>query len=64
MQITAEQAGLAVSAARVKAAEVGIAVSVAVLDSGARLKAFTRMDGGRAGIDRRRSRKGPHLGAL
>ena len=45
MHITTDQADRMVRAAWAKAAEIGIAVSVVVLDSGANLKAFSRMDG-------------------
>jgi uncharacterized protein GlcG (DUF336 family) len=45
MQITTDQADQMARAAWAKARDIGIAVSVAVLDSGANLKAFSRMDG-------------------
>jgi uncharacterized protein GlcG (DUF336 family) len=45
MEITLEKADLMVGAARAKAAEIGIAVCVAVLDAGGNLKSFSRMDG-------------------
>jgi uncharacterized protein GlcG (DUF336 family) len=40
-----EQAEAMLEAAQAKAAEIGIAVSVAVLDAGGNLTAFARMDG-------------------
>ena len=43
--ISAAGAAAAVEAARVKAAELGIAVSVAVVDPAGVLKAFARLDG-------------------
>jgi uncharacterized protein GlcG (DUF336 family) len=45
MQLTSEQADALIAAARSKAKTIGIAVSVAVLDSAGHLKAFSRMDG-------------------
>lgn len=39
------QANAALAAGVIRAAELGIAVNIAVLDAGAHLKAFTRMDG-------------------
>ena len=39
------QADALVKAAQSKAADIGIAVSIAVLDAGSNLKAFSRMDG-------------------
>lgn len=43
--ITLEQAQAAVAAAVRKAAELGLKMDVAVVDAGANLKAFARMDG-------------------
>jgi len=43
--ITLEQAQTAVDAAMEKAQELGIAMDIAVVDAGANLKAFARMDG-------------------
>ena len=43
--ITSRQAQAVVQAAEKKAAAIGIPVNIAVLDAGARLKAFSRMDG-------------------
>ncbi len=43
--IDSRQAEEVVAAARARAAGLGIAVNIAVLDSGAHLKAFIRMDG-------------------
>lgn len=45
MQITSTQAEALIRAAQSKAAEIGIAVSVVVMDPGANLKALSRMDG-------------------
>lgn len=45
MQLTSRQAQAVIDAAAAKAQELGIPVNVAVLDAGARLKAFSRMDG-------------------
>ncbi len=45
MQISTDQADRMVKAAHAKAQEIGVAVSVAILDVGANLKAFSRMDG-------------------
>lgn len=50
MQITAEQAELVLKASIGKAKELGISVCIAVLDSGAHLKAFHRMDGAWLGV--------------
>ena len=44
MQITAEQADRVLKASILKARELGIAVCIAILDSGGHLKAFHRMD--------------------
>jgi uncharacterized protein GlcG (DUF336 family) len=43
--ITAEQAQLAVQQAAKKAAEIGTKMDIAIVDAGANLKAFLRMDG-------------------
>lgn len=43
--LTARQARLIISAAEAKAATLGVAVNIAVLDPGAHLLAFSRMDG-------------------
>jgi uncharacterized protein GlcG (DUF336 family) len=43
--ITLEQAQTAVDAAMEEAQELGIAMDIAVVDAGANLKAFARMDG-------------------
>ncbi|MFH1419920.1 MAG: heme-binding protein [Planctomycetota bacterium] len=43
--ITADQAREAVSAAQAKAVEIGCRMDIAVVDAGANLKAFLRMDG-------------------
>ena len=45
MDITLEQAQSVVDAAIAKAGELGLAQNVAVVDAGANLKAFARMDG-------------------
>ena len=45
MRITSDRAENLIGAAKVKAAEIGIAVSVVVLDFSGHLKAFSRMDG-------------------
>ena len=45
MQMTLNQAEHFMGAARAKAADIGIAVSVVVLDFAGHLKAFSRMDG-------------------
>ncbi len=45
MQITSDHADALIRAARAKAADMGIAVSVVVLDVAGHLKAFSRMDG-------------------
>ncbi len=44
-EITLEQAGAAVKAAMQKSGELGVTMDIAVVDSGANLKAFARMDG-------------------
>src|SRR5271154_3630224 len=43
--ITQDRAEALIRAARIKATSIGIAVSIVVLDAGANLKAFVRMDG-------------------
>jgi uncharacterized protein GlcG (DUF336 family) len=43
--ITLEQAESAIQAAKRKAAELGTKMDIAVVDAGANLKAFVRMDG-------------------
>jgi uncharacterized protein GlcG (DUF336 family) len=43
--ITLEQAHKAVEAALVKSKELGVAMDIAIVDAGANLKAFVRMDG-------------------
>ena len=45
MRITLDHAENMITAAKVKAADIGIAVSVVVLDFAGHLKAFSRMDG-------------------
>ena len=45
MQLTSHQAQAAISGAEVRAREIGVPVNIAVLDTGAHLKAFSRMDG-------------------
>jgi uncharacterized protein GlcG (DUF336 family) len=49
MKLTSEAAETMIAAAVAKASEIGVAVNVAVLDSGAHLKAFRRMDGAALG---------------
>jgi uncharacterized protein GlcG (DUF336 family) len=44
-ELTLEQAQAAVAAAQAKAKELGLKMNIAVVDSGANLKAFARMDG-------------------
>ena len=43
--ITIEQAQAAVEAARAKSVEMGVKMDIAIVDAGANLKAFARMDG-------------------
>lgn len=43
--LTLPQASAALNAAREKAQEIGVATNIAVVDAGANLKAFVRMDG-------------------
>jgi uncharacterized protein GlcG (DUF336 family) len=45
MSLTSDEAEAVIKAAKAKAADVGIAVCVVVLDFGGHLKAFSRMDG-------------------
>jgi uncharacterized protein GlcG (DUF336 family) len=45
MQLTSRQARVVVAAAEAKALAIGVPVVIAVLDAGAHLKAFSRMDG-------------------
>ena len=45
MQITSDQAEILIRAANSRAGDIGVAVSVAVLDFAGHLKAFSRMDG-------------------
>ena len=45
MRITSDRAENLIGAAKVKASEIGIAVSVVILDFAGHLKAFSRMDG-------------------
>jgi uncharacterized protein GlcG (DUF336 family) len=43
--VTSDQAGRMIAAAERRAAQIGVPVNIAVLDAGAHLKAFGRMDG-------------------
>jgi uncharacterized protein GlcG (DUF336 family) len=45
MQLTSEQAQAVLEGAQARSREIGIPVNIAVLDAGAHLKAFNRMDG-------------------
>jgi uncharacterized protein GlcG (DUF336 family) len=45
VQLSCEQADTLIAGARAKAKAIGIAVSVAILDSAGHMKAFSRMDG-------------------
>lgn len=45
MSITLDQAEAAVKAAKAKAVEIGVKMNIAVVDAGANLTAFARMDG-------------------
>ncbi|MDT0648992.1 GlcG/HbpS family heme-binding protein [Autumnicola edwardsiae] len=45
MNITLQQAQTAVDAAQKKADEIGVAMNIAIVDAGANLTAFARMDG-------------------
>jgi uncharacterized protein GlcG (DUF336 family) len=49
MHLTARQAQTMIAAAEAKASALGVSVNIAVLDEGARLKAFSRMDGAALG---------------
>jgi uncharacterized protein GlcG (DUF336 family) len=44
MNITVEQAQTLIQAAKLKANQIGVPMNIAVVDSGANLKAFVRMD--------------------
>ncbi len=44
-EVTMEQARAAVDAARKKSQEIGVQMNIAIVDAGANLKAFARMDG-------------------
>lgn len=50
MTITEEIAGTAIAAARAAASGIGVSMNIAVLDAGAHLKAFARMDGALLGL--------------
>jgi len=45
MQITSSQVQVVIAAGEARAAAIGVPVNIAVLDAGAHLKAFSRMDG-------------------
>ncbi|TCR66565.1 heme-binding protein [Bosea sp. BK604] len=45
MQLSSQQAQVIIDGAQAKAGEIGLPVVIAVLDAGAHLKAFSRMDG-------------------
>jgi len=45
LMLTSQQAHAVIAAGEAKAAAVGVAVNIAVLDAAAHLKAFSRMDG-------------------
>lgn len=45
MRLTSKQAEILVRAAEAQANKIGVPVNIAVLDAGAHLKAFSRMDG-------------------
>ena len=45
MKLTSDGVDALIAAAKKRAADIGIAVSVTVLDAGSNLKGFTRMDG-------------------
>jgi uncharacterized protein GlcG (DUF336 family) len=45
MALTSDQADALIKAAKAKAADIGIAVNIVVLDFAGHLKAFSRMDG-------------------
>ena len=44
MNITLEQAQTLITAAQLKAQEIGVPINIAIVDAGANLKAFVRMD--------------------
>jgi len=44
MNITLEQAQTLITAAQLKAQEIGVPMNIAIVDAGANLKAFVRMD--------------------
>jgi len=44
MDITLEQAEALIAAAKLKAKEIGVPMNIAIVDAGANLKAFVRMD--------------------
>ncbi len=44
-ELTLEQANAAIQAAHEKSRQIGVAMNIAVVDAGANLKAFSRMDG-------------------
>ncbi len=59
MNITLQQAQQAIEAAQSKAAEIGVPMNIAIVDSGANLMAFVRIDGawlGSADIVMRKAR--------
>lgn len=59
MSITLEQAETAVKAAKAKAVEIGTLMNIAIVDAGANLTAFVRMDGawlGSADISQKKAR--------
>jgi len=59
MSMTLEQAETAVKAAKAKAVEIGTLMNIAVVDAGANLTAFVRMDGawlGSADISQKKAR--------
>ena len=64
MQISKDKADCAAKAACEKADELGIAVSVVVLDAGANMKTFSRMDGAWLGSIDVRRQEGPNLCTL
>jgi uncharacterized protein GlcG (DUF336 family) len=45
MQVSSRQAHAVIAAGEAKAEAMGVSVNIAVLDAGAHLRAFTRMDG-------------------
>src|SRR5688500_15971687 len=47
--IASDKAEMAIAAAAAKAAALGVAANIAVIDAGAHLKAFARMDGAALG---------------